>query len=174
MSCVITGNWARYGGGIYLRDQEAEVRSTTISGNYALYVGGGVGLNEAVLVLHRSILWGDCAGHGDEIQMATSSSVEIFCSAFDPEGIEGDGTVEINGEQVNTDPIFCDPMPCGAASTDQGDYLLSAISPCLPDNSPCNLLIGALGQGCTPAGMPEELFNAMETSWGRIKATYRD
>jgi hypothetical protein len=164
---VITGNFAQYGGGIYLRGQMAEIRSTTISGNRATNRGGGVRLMDgATLVLNRSILWGDCAGSGNEIHTDAGSSVEIFCCALDPAGITGDGSVEFSGEQIHEDPLFCEPMPCDAAPTDVGDYSVAGASPCLPGNSPCGQLVGALGVGCHPVATEA-------ISWGRIKAGFR-
>jgi hypothetical protein len=57
------------------------------------------------------------------------------------------------------DPLFCDPT--------NGDLTVHAGSPCLPANSGGCGLIGALGQGCGTVAVEG-------TSWGRIKATYRD
>jgi hypothetical protein len=57
------------------------------------------------------------------------------------------------------DPLFCDAVG--------GDYSLEALSPCLPQNNPWGLQIGAFGQGC---GFPVSL---TPESWARIKARYR-
>jgi hypothetical protein len=62
---------------------------------------------------------------------------------------------------ISSDPLFCDP--------EQGDFTLSATSPCLPGQvpgSPCSL-IGARGVGCG------EEIPVQVTSWGAIKAMYK-
>jgi hypothetical protein len=67
----------------------------------------------------------------------------------------------VNGN-FSADPFFCDP--------DNGDFTLSAQSPCLPGNHPDGVdcgLIGAFGQGCGPVSVEQE-------TWAVIKARYRD
>jgi hypothetical protein len=49
---------------------------------------------------------------------------------------------------ITLDPLFCD--------TAASDFRLSDLSPCLPENNGCGVLIGALGMGCT-TGKPEVL-----------------
>jgi predicted outer membrane repeat protein len=63
--------------------------------------------------------------------------------------------------------IFCeDPVFCLDDNPDE-PYSLREGSPCLPENSPCGELVGALGQGC------EALTLVEDTSWAAIKAMYR-
>jgi hypothetical protein len=68
------------------------------------------------------------------------------------EGLEG-----FNGN-FGAWPLFCDP--------DSRNYALSGASPCLPENNPCGVLIGAHAQGCGPIAL-------FEKSWGTIKSLYR-
>ena len=50
---------------------------------------------------------------------------------------------------ISEEPLFC--------SMDDGDFTLNDISPCLPENNDCGLLMGALPQGCTyPVTTPED------------------
>lgn len=158
--CLIYGNWGSPGGGIcFDGDTSVRMRGCTIAGNLATH-GGGVSA-DLVLRLERCIVWDNCAFlSGDEIECAYGA---FTCCDIDTTGIEATGTLEyIDG--LCQDPLFCDPYLCGWM--DQGDWSLDAASSCLPQNSPCGELIGALGQGCgiTPA---------VETTWGAIKAMYR-
>jgi hypothetical protein len=60
----------------------------------------------------------------------------------------------------NTDPLFCGPT----------DYHLRLDSPCAPGNHPDGFdcgLIGPLPVGCGPVSV-------VETTWGAVKALYRD
>jgi hypothetical protein len=159
-NCLITGNWGYRGGGIAFNGETSvRVRSCTIAGNLGTH-GGGVAAAQ-VLPLERCIVWDNCAFlNGDEIYCAYGL---FTCCDIDTTGIYATGTLEyVDG--LCEDPLFCEPYLCGWM--DQGDWALDAASPCLPENSPCGELIGALGQGCgiTPA---------IETTWGAIKAMYR-
>lgn len=58
-----------------------------------------------------------------------------------------------------SDPLFCD--------VDNGDITLCADSPCLP-GATWVLGVGAEGEGCPECGSPVE-----RSTWGRIKATFR-
>ena len=64
---------------------------------------------------------------------------------------------------LNADPLFCAP------SSD--DFTLAANSPCLPQNNPWGVLVGALGQGCSATSAV--VVELEERSWGTIKGTYR-
>jgi hypothetical protein len=54
---------------------------------------------------------------------------------------------------IDADPLFCDaaewPYPDYPS-----DYHLRGDSPCLPEGSPCGLVIGAFDVGCYPPGWP--------------------
>ena len=56
------------------------------------------------------------------------------------------------------------PRYCDSAS---GDFAVGGNSPHLPDNNPCGLLIGALGENCG-------LVSVLPGSWGSIKGKYRE
>ena len=57
-----------------------------------------------------------------------------------------DGRDELRRRLSLRDPLFCDPTDCGLPVEE--DWSLDARSPCLPEQSPCGELIGALGPGC--------------------------
>jgi len=105
----------------------------------------------------NTILWSNCADNaGDEMFLDDSTSVEFICSALDSAGIAGTGSTSYNGAQVFSNSEFCSPPICEVAPTTLGDYMLVSDSPCLPSNSPCGLLIGAQGEGCTSIGTPDD------------------
>jgi hypothetical protein len=171
--CVITGNRASVGGGLSAADDVIiSVSSCTISGNFAGMWGGGLYLAFAIATFDHSILWGNCSvDQGNDAYLNFPETSLIFrCSALDESKIfpGGLGEVILDGPQVMEDPLFCEPVPCEEAPTPDGDYRLHANSPCLPGNSPneCGL-IGALGEGCEPT-------RTIATTWGQIKAGYRD
>jgi hypothetical protein len=162
--CVITGNHAGgWGGGLrLLPNSRTVITRSTLSGNEAVEGGGGLYKSfgsYGSLSLERTILWGNCAGFGGDGFFASPGS--LMCCAVDTTGLDWDEELEepivYEGEQVFTDPLFCfGPLPCGSAPTVEGDYTLAQGSPCLPENSPCGELIGALGLGCaTPSSAPE-------------------
>lgn len=181
--CIVTGNRsATIGGGIYCTSESSvTIRRSTIASNFAAdggmdpLAGGGIYCDDmSHVLLDRTILWGNCSATGaDEAYLAATSKMTAVCCALDPGAIGGDGEIHYSLEQVFADPLFCDPLDCVLAPSDLGDFTLDAFSPCLPGQSPCGELIGALDLGCgDPAGLPEGATIA-ETTWGALKAGYR-
>ncbi len=185
--CVIAGNLAERGGGIWFEWGEPEIKNCVITGNGApLGAGvcfGGPGSNRLIgctvaanlggedgggiyamnpLLLEKCVVWGNCSFFGaDQIRCGDA---EVRCSDIDTTGVQANGTITYDEDCVCTDPMFCLASPCGWHT--DGDWSLNAASICLPEHSPCGVLIGALGQGCgtTPA---------TRSTWGAIKAMYR-
>ncbi|MCH9031709.1 MAG: T9SS type A sorting domain-containing protein, partial [candidate division Zixibacteria bacterium] len=84
---------------------------------------------------------GDSAFHISGSAAPSFSCTDIFGTA------EGDWTAPISAQQntnnnFSLDPLFCD--------TSTGDLQLNSTSPGSPQNSPCGVLVGALGVGCEP------------------------
>ena len=138
--CAIVGNTAWRGGGVSFSGTGSNtLQGCTVSGNFGQWSAGGIfALNPAYL--DRCIVWGNSAASGaDEIDVRQHLSAT--CCAIDTTGVEYNEDVTYDPYCVYTDPLFCSPSA--------GDYTLQAASPCLPEHSPCGLLIGALSQGCS-------------------------
>jgi hypothetical protein len=135
--CVITWNLAASGGGILvINNPPNRLRGCTISGNFAGDGGGVWAGNRAFL--DECIVWNNSAlGDGGELEL-TRDGADIRCCDIDSSGV--DLPVDYVQYCIFTDPIFCNP--------NAGDWTLRSDSPCLPEHSPCGLLIGALGLGC--------------------------
>jgi hypothetical protein len=137
--CVIVGNTAGSGGGVSFNGTGSNtLQRCTISGNFSQHGGGGVWTGNPAY-LDRCIVWDNSAGSGaDEIDVRQHLSAS--CCAIDTTGVEYNADVTYDPYCVYADPLFCAPPA--------DDFSLRADSPCLPEHSPCGLLIGALGQGC--------------------------
>jgi nitrous oxidase accessory protein NosD len=155
VDCLITGNAARsgsgvggVGGGVSAHANSIPViEGCTISGNSADSKGGGLYSSDAHPVFLRSIVWGGCAEEGSEA-FVSGGEVSFTCSDVDSPGVGGSGLVYYSADDIFVDPRFCGAVSCEESPTLAGDYALNVSSPCLPDQSPCDQLIGALGQGC--------------------------
>jgi hypothetical protein len=120
--------------------------------------------------LTNTIVWGSCAsGLGGEAYVGTGASVTFVCCDVNSPGIAGPGTVTWGTGNIFTDPLFCDPVSCTNTPTTAGCYMLQECSPCV--NAPGCGQIGAHGIGCPCGGGPSP---AVETSWGGIKALFRE
>jgi len=126
--CTITGN---DGDGISFSFSDPVISHCTLSGNGSY----GISFYHSDSTIEHSILWGNC---GEEIWQYGSS---ISCDCCD---VQGGGCY--GNDNIDEDPLFCDPEPCENAPTTEGDYYLRPGSPCA-DNDPCGQ-IGALGVGC--------------------------
>ncbi len=137
-NCLITGNTAAGSGGGLCCDEvfflEATLTNCTFAHNTAAEYGGavyGYAMADLSLGMTNCILWADLAPWGAEI--ALMDSAVLTTSFSDVQG--GEAGVYISGGQliwgagnIDADPLFADP--------DNGDYHLSAGSPCI--DAACN------------------------------------
>lgn len=138
---VIAGNFAAEGGGIAvqagalleLTGATLVANSATVAGSACGIFGGSALVERTLIALNMGVTAFACLGGGslsfacsDEYGNAGGIGEEILFSA-------GAG-------DFSADPGFCD------AGTE--DWSLGQGSPCLPAESPCSLLVGALAQGC--------------------------
>jgi hypothetical protein len=174
LDCVLVNNLAgrgyiggarSYGGGANV--DNASFERCTFARNAASVAGGGLSIRGNVSFVD-CVIWGNCAQDSAAAQMflGAGANVSFDCSLVDTTGIAGPGFWQLGPDiLVDTDPGFCEPSPCGPDGPD-GDYRLQADSPCLPENSPCGRLMGALDEGCPAVSVRSE-------TWGRIKAMFR-
>jgi hypothetical protein len=92
----------------------------------------------ASATFQQCLFWNNDAP--SDLIVASGGSATFQCGIVDTSRISGDGIVLI-ADSFLADPLFC------SAGTD--DFSVAEnVSPCLPWNSPCGLLIGALAAGC--------------------------
>ena len=112
--------------------------------------GVHVGLADTVDV-DRCVIWGNCAG----IELNATAVVRVTCSVIDSSSVFGAEQIEYVGTNIFADPMFCDPRGCPLPPLgDIGDYRVHSASPCLPENNPCGVLIGALGLCAATSVLP--------------------
>lgn len=163
--CTIAGNT---GVGILLNGGEPVVRDCVITGTRGIPIDSWynksviegctiVGNDDPVVLTYaeatfrRTIIRDNC---GTDVHAHSGTLARFECCAVKPSDIEGEGGIVYSGPQVTQDPQLCSPISCQDAPSTQGDFHLADTSPCLPENSPCGTLIGALGIGCSPSAIP--------------------
>jgi hypothetical protein len=142
-NCLISGNYAEWAPGVYVRDGGMELVNCTISGNSSF---GG-----PAVVAPTSTLW-NCIVHGNNVE-TNHLEIEGIPAAMHccSPGLAGAGN-------VTNDPQFAD-----AAA---GDYRLQAISPCIDGGDKAivdwdvdldgnqRILYGAVDMGVYEAQLP--------------------
>lgn len=147
--CLITGNYGIAVVTWYVG--QPLIEGCTIVGNN--YPGtGAIQLHFTTLMTcRRSIIRDNC---WFDVEVLEGSGIRFECCAVNPPGVTGAGTIFYAGPQVTQDPQLCSLISCDDAPTALGDFHLQGTSPCLPENSPCGELIGALPDGCSPSSVP--------------------
>jgi parallel beta-helix repeat protein len=143
IDCLIYDNSGYYGGGIFASDSDVHLSNCTIYGNISPLAGQITASDSRVLV-ERSIVWDAHPGPPSAICNSGRDTMTLACCSWDstdvPDWDGCRGQVEMIGGQVFEDPMLCDPS--------DWQFGLQPGSACLPENSPCGDLIGALGLGC--------------------------
>jgi hypothetical protein len=158
--CVVTGNAATSGGGLYCFSGTPRVEGCTIAGNHAPDgSGGGLYALDTNVAMERTILWNNCADvSGNAITAGSGGAVSYGCCILDPAQIHlAGGVVHDLGDNLADDPGFCAPLPCALAPTVGGAYAVTRTSRAFPDANPCGAWIGALRVGCPTADAPESM-----------------
>jgi hypothetical protein len=145
--CIIAGNSAPRGGGVYHDKTVATYANCTIVGNSASYDGGGItAMDWADVTAVNCIVWGNTSPAGDQISVALEdSAVSVrFCDIQGgPNAIPVAQYSELTwGEgNIDADPLFVDPNgPDGDPNTWQdNDYHLTDASPCRNAGDPNGL-----------------------------------
>ena len=151
-NCAFIDNWTKWdGGALQLNSNvEATIRNCTFAGNAAQFGSGSALTFEGpVTLIERSIIAYN--GPGAAVY-GCSDSLEVACNDFygNPDGNYYTGLpclagLDTLGASFSLNPLFCDTLG--------GNYTLASLSPCLPANNTCGVLVGARGQGCdVPSG----------------------
>jgi hypothetical protein len=161
-SNLIANNTAGYfGGGV---SRGGRILSNTVIGNEtnnSLQNGAGIDISDGGTIARNIVV-----GNGKNAVAAG-----VYCRAF-----VTPATVECNDSWGNVGPDYvlegdCDTTGLGNISLDpgfcdaaDGDYQLSADSPCAPDNSPCGL-IGKYPAACGDVA-------SERVTWGSLKILF--
>lgn len=146
------------GGAIALSNGLCLVEGNTIVRNTAV-VGAGISCDNfsgASNTLRLNIVAYQLLGGGIRGFGATFECNDVFQNAGGNYQIFTDQT-GLNGN-ISSDPVFCNLLTF--------DLTIAQGSPCVPANSPCDALIGALGPACGPLA-------TKQATWGAVKALYR-
>lgn len=175
-NCLFVNNTANRGGAIALAYSDQRIEGCTFTGNRAAE-GGGLFIRSASACTVASCTFAENeASRGSGISLVTTISAPAVFAAdlvvFGAVGEgfywDGEGSIEMNDNDlhgneggdwagwiadregldgnVSADPLLCD--------REAGDFTLMDLSPCLPENNPRGVLIGAHGTGCaTPTAV---------------------
>ncbi len=163
-TCVFSGNSAGYSGGAtYFYSCSPNVVSCTFCANSSGGEGSGICLQDASLAMDNTII--ASAPDGGAVFIYGSGTANVACSNVYG-NTDGDWTGPIAGQEIlnnnmSQDPQFCDPP--------EGNLGVGPDSPCLAANSPCGILIGAVGESCA-AGV---VARAEKINWSGVKVLYR-
>lgn len=178
--CVFRGNRGGYGGAIETSASVITVSWCEFSGNRGGDGGSGIHIGSSLPVVVSNCtftghLWEPAieCWHASAVDIRgcvfafnydrpmgcyESSPVVEFCISYG--NSYSDDLCGIVSNSTQADPLFC--------GLEQLDVTLCADSPCLPENNPWGVLVGANDLGCGPCA------TAIETrSWGVIKSMFR-
>jgi len=163
-SCTFSENTAGIGGalaGSYY--STSTLLGCTFSRNRA-DDGSGMSCDEnSAFMLYDTIIAFGVQGSAVYCHDTGSTVTGTCCDVYGNSGGDWVGCIEdqqASNGNFSDDPLFCDIYA--------GDLRLCANSPCLPEHSPCEELIGAHGEGCGNCDTA-----ARTVTWGGIKAEFR-
>ncbi len=153
---VFDGNRAHRGSCVVIDAAQLQLDRCTLVGNHA-DDGAVVGLRGSILAVFGSIIAFNTSGVPVALQRSAGfvSTTVVFQNT---DGDSLDGTS--HHDNLFVDPLFCDMY--------DSNFSLCSNSPCLPDNNPWGITLGAEGAGC---GFCSTV--VAPKSWGAIKAMYR-
>ena len=145
---LIAGNVAGFGGGIYAGEfsdsADTRLRNVTMVGNRSTFnIGAGIlAAWQAEVDLAECLIAENSAGGA--LYTDYGAAIHTACNnVYDNLGGNYAGDMDdqtgINGN-ISEDPMFCD--------SPHGDYSIANLSPCLPANNGCGVLMGRYGEGC--------------------------
>ncbi len=159
---LIIGNYAAtLGGGMYLLRVNDAIENCVVANDSCGVIGSGIYLFQSFPTLTNVTMaynMGPDAIALDQSSVTIERSIIAFNSGYaigcysylsqetcvDFYGNQSNGTCVSGSDVFYLDPLFCDAT--------NGDYRLASGSPCLPANSPCGQLVGALPE-CVATGV---------------------
>ncbi len=179
----IAGGWwwgsVALGGAIYSSGGAPKIENVVFSQNSV--DAGPLGTEDGAAIYATGsphLRWTTVYGHNGAtvLHFEGGATVENSIVAFNSHGVYGDALITCSDFYANGgggDPggsnFSADPLFCGAGG---GDFYLSALSPCLPANNDCGVLVGVFGADCygeyTPLDVTAtmDLFDRIDLSWG--------
>jgi hypothetical protein len=154
------------GPALWLDYSSASISNCTIVSNHSVSYGafnfalnGHHSAENNCTITNCIVAFNSCAG-----SVSGAPDYSIFGENCFFENAGGDSLL---GRGANRSNIFEDPLVCDLAG---GDYTLCENSPCLAENEPIGVTIGAYtdAPGCGPCDTPVDV-----TSWGALKALFR-
>ncbi|MBK1818069.1 tandem-95 repeat protein [Luteolibacter yonseiensis] len=147
-SCLFSGNFARYGGGIYSEGGDNVVyRNCTIAGNYGVTGIGGFNFTRAQntgrIEMYNTIVWGNATGGLSQYtQYLIDANVGGGVSTSNNDVQDAVAHLDFKPANGNLtiDPGFVAPVAASATGTTAGDYRLSPQSSLI--NRGSNALLG--------------------------------
>jgi predicted outer membrane repeat protein len=136
-NCIITGNSAHDGAGLYCYSESLMITNCTVTNNSASCGGGFYSYLRGSATISHSILWANKAsGGGPEVCVGMFSEVTVSYS--DVKGGRAavkldspyDSTLNWGGGNIDSDPLFEEPG--------SGNYHLSVFSPCIEAGDPAS------------------------------------
>ncbi len=165
--CIFESCQGNLGGALYLSGSQSRVEDCVFIGNEANNKGGAIYMDGTSTVdITGSTFFGNVCEEGSAIHtgspglnvsrsvfVANMDGIPVSCDSAAPSvsctdifgNPAGDWAGCLSGMENLNDNFSVDPLFCDASL---GDLSLYSTSPCLPDQSPCGELVGALGQGC--------------------------
>ncbi len=144
--CLFVGNTATRGGAVGCwYESTPQLVGCTLVGNEATDQGSGIYCTSASVATVERCIIALGAGGGAVGCEYEGAAVLSCCDVYGNAGGDWAGCIagqEAGDGNFGLDPLFC---PEGAG----GSWELDSESPCLAGASPCGMLVGALGQGCS-------------------------
>jgi hypothetical protein len=160
---VFVGNVAGpggFGGGVFWNTPRGELTNNTFYRNHADPGHGSACWirSYGFMTVSNNVYVQNTGAAALSIDLVVGEQPMAGCQLFwdNPGGDTED--YEVQPTDLFVDPEFCDG--------ENGDFTVSATSPCLPENSSGCGLIGAFGEGCG-------VISVEDASWAEIKARYR-
>lgn len=159
--CLFAGNSSPLGSAFSIRFASAVLRNLTVSANHGgpavAAINGSLNIENTLIAFNED---------GSAFEQLGGGSTTLLCS--DIYGNAGGDWVGSIADQLGVDGNFtADPLLCDVPNR---DFTLESTSPCAAGNHPDGVdcgLIGARPVDCTSTSV-------ISTSWGGLKAQYRD